>query len=265
MDAGTLSKAREWYQNYVRGFAGTDGKLGMLLQLKLEHSMRVAADSAEIARQLGWSEQETNTAEALGLYHDVGRYLQLQRYNTFLDSISINHGECGYEITRDNCSAMFGDDFETIATSIRYHNRREIPDGIPQPTLPFLKLIRDADKVDILFVVNDTIKSGRHEDNPEILLNIDIKGPLNPALLQEFQETRNCSYKNVKSLADMCLMRVSWLYSLTCLPSLRMVLDRNVMKEILGTLPQTPEIAALEKQADEYVRQRIRDGRLVIQ
>ena len=37
-----------------------------------------------------------------GLLHDIGRFEQLKRYNTFVDSKSIDHGLLGYEILKED-------------------------------------------------------------------------------------------------------------------------------------------------------------------
>lgn len=266
MNRDTLNQLETWYSAYTERYRNPDGNFGVLLQVKLDHSLRVAAICADIAAQLGWPAADVNLAGALGLYHDIGRYEQLRRFNTFHDAVSINHGECGYGVFSDPAlRSICGAEADLLATCVRYHNRREIPADIAGRTLDFLKLIRDADKIDILHVVNETIRTGRHEENPEILLNIDVNGPANPVLVREIRETRNCSYKNMKSLIDMCLMRVAWIYGFSYLPALSMVVQRDILKDIRQVLPKTPEIVELESLANAYIAEKMAEGRPVIQ
>ena len=41
-------------------------------------------------------------AELIGLLHDIGRFEQIKRYNTFIDKNSINHGQLGVKILFDD-------------------------------------------------------------------------------------------------------------------------------------------------------------------
>jgi len=198
-------------------------------------------------------------ADVVGMLHDAGRFPQFAKFRTFYDPSSLNHGECGYE-TALSCGALKScapADAAIILDGIRHHNCRRVPASLPGASLPFLKLVRDADKLDILYIVNDTIKRDRHKDYPEILLNIDLKGPPNPALIREIQETKTGSYQNVKTLADMGLMRLSWIYDVNYLPAFRRIRERRLLEDVYATLPDTAEVRAIISSASEFIAQKM--------
>lgn len=66
-------------------------------------------------------------AELIGLLHDIGRFEQIKRYNTFIDKNSINHGQLGVKILfDDNQIRRFIKDSkydDIIKTAILNHNR----------------------------------------------------------------------------------------------------------------------------------------------
>lgn len=261
MNLQTLQSARSWFDAFAAGHAGADGTLHPMLQLKLDHSRRVAEDCRAISAELGWPEDAQRTAETVGLLHDVGRFPQFAQYRTFFDPSSLNHGECGYDAVRvsgtlDPCGPS---EAATILDCIRYHNRRHIPDTLAAGSLPFLKLIRDTDKLDIILVVNDTIRHGRHKEHPEILLNINLEGPPNPALVKEITDTRTGSYEKVKTLADMNLMRLSWVYDMNYAPTFRRLAERRLMEDLYHALPDTPDIRAIIANARQRIGERLAD------
>ena len=247
MNTETSQGILAWFRTFTAGYAEDGGPLHPLLQLKLDHSRRVAGDSLAIAIELGWDEDAQRTAEIAGLLHDAGRFPQFARYRTFFDPSSLNHGECGYHtVTASGAlGACAAADAAAILDSIRYHNRRQIPGAVAEASLRFLRLVRDADKLDILFVVNDTILNNRHKEHPEILLNITLEGPPTPELVREIMETRSGSYENIKTLADMSLMRLSWIHDVNYVPTLRRIADRRLLDDACAALPKTPDIETI--------------------
>ena len=262
MTPQTFDGILSWFQAFTASHADNGGSaLHPLLQLKLDHSRRVAAECRDIASELGWSDSDRRIAEATGILHDTGRFPQFARHRTFSDSSSLNHGECGYStvlasVALDSCEPV---EAAILLDSVRHHNRRLIPDSIGPGSLPFLKLVRAADKLDILFVINDTLRRGRHKDYPEIMLNIEIDGPPTPELVREIRDTGSGRYENVKTLADMGLMRMSWVYDLNYIPSFRRIRDRRLLEDVYESLPDTPDIRAIIANAAQHMEKNLSD------
>ena len=58
--------------------------------------------STEIAIRENFTEEEVKIATLIGLLHDIARFKQYTEYQTFKDSISIDHGDVGIEILEEN-------------------------------------------------------------------------------------------------------------------------------------------------------------------
>ena len=73
---------------------------------KLDHIMRVAKISRELASSLGLTEEQIKLAELIGLLHDIGRFEQYRVFDKKISSIVLdtqvkfNHGEAGVEILK---------------------------------------------------------------------------------------------------------------------------------------------------------------------
>ena len=65
---------------------------------KQEHSIRVMEISKQIAEGLHLSQEEIEIATLIGLLHDIARFEQYTKYNTFIDLKSFDHGDYGAEI-----------------------------------------------------------------------------------------------------------------------------------------------------------------------
>ncbi len=148
---------REVFASYTRNYNSENPKIA----LKIAHTYRVAEFCEMIARSIGLTDDEAEFSWLSGMLHDVGRFEQVKRYNTFIDSESVDHAEFGADL-------LFGESrlIETytsdrslddmLETVIRQHNKFRIDESVTGKTLVFCNILRDADKVDILRVNIET-------------------------------------------------------------------------------------------------------------
>ncbi len=228
------------------------------MALKLAHSRRVAGEARHLATELAWDREDRNTAEALGWLHDTGRFSQMAEFGTFRDGQSVNHALRGHQVLGQagvlrNCSARRA---RQILDSVLHHNVLQIPDNLHPDSVSFVRLIRDADKLDIFHVFIDAIVNGRLAEHPEIAHGVDLNGPPSPEMIAELRARRVPSYRLIRSLNDWKLVQVSWVYDLYYFPACRRVLERRVVSTLCGLLPQTAEIAAGIASAQAYLEGR---------
>ena len=131
-----------------------------MIRHKTDHTFRVAGNCERIAVSLGMSSDLVSTAWFLGLLHDIGRFEQVRRYGTFVDSVSVDHAEFGADLLfregliRDYpIENLSGEWLSLLETAIRLHNKLALPEDQEARTKRFCELIRDADKADIFRVI----------------------------------------------------------------------------------------------------------------
>ena len=124
------------------------------LNRKYYHTYRVVNNCEDVAKSLNLSEEEIKLAKLIGLLHDIARFEQWERYQTFSDAKSIDHGNFGVEILQKNKfirNFIKEDSYDNIIIkAIKNHNKFKIEEGLNEKELLFTKIIRDADKIDIL-------------------------------------------------------------------------------------------------------------------
>lgn len=129
------------------------------ISYKYKHTYRVKAFCEMLAKELGLTQRETYIASLCGIFHDIARFEQDKRYDSFSDTSAFDHGDVGYEVFLN----LFADKLDIteeekmiIARSILYHNKIAIG-KCNENELLFCKLIRDADKLDILYAVANNV------------------------------------------------------------------------------------------------------------
>lgn len=120
---------------------------------KIGHSIRVMNISKEIATKIGLKQEEIEIATLIGLLHDIARFEQYTQFQTFNDLNSFDHGDYGVKILDKDIRKYIENDKydEIIKKAVKNHNKFEIEEGLTEKKLIFAKLIRDADKIDIIY------------------------------------------------------------------------------------------------------------------
>lgn len=143
-----IQKAIDVFEEYINQFDTKDDRI----KLKVIHTYEVCKMSVYISKDLGLSKEDVELASIIGLLHDIGRFEQLKRYNTFNDNESTDHANLGVQILKkDNLIRKFVQDDkydQIILKAIENHNKYKIEEGLSERELLHTKIIRDSDKTD---------------------------------------------------------------------------------------------------------------------
>ena len=203
-----LKKANEEFDKYVKNYNSEDKKIA----LKIEHIKRVSEISGIISENLNLDKENIELAKLIGLLHDIGRFEQIKQYNTFSDKDSIDHGKLGVEILfkqgkiRNFIESAKYD--EIIKKAILNHNRKEIEKGLNPKELLHSKIIRDADKIDILYIMT-------FEEKRTVFNKDDISDEkITDKIYEEFMQMKLLDYKKIQTNVDRVIAHFAYIYDL---------------------------------------------------
>ena len=244
--------------DYINSFREADGHFCKLLDEKINHIKRVTSNALFIAQNEGWSEEDCLIAELCGLYHDIGRFSQYKEFKTFSDPKSVNHGQRGFEVINDNklFDGIGLSDSKIILDAVHYHNALNIPGDLSEESKRFTNLTRDADKMDIFFMLTEAIKSNSLDSHQDLLWNLPIGEP-NPTIIDKLMNNSQALYSDIKSGTDVCLLQLCWLYGINYKSSFIKLKSRQTLELIDLILPQTPEIKACLQHINSFINDRI--------
>lgn len=243
-DDTSLINLKRWFSDYVKTFKTEDSGIRKSIVLKELHTQRVCAEIVNIGKQLELKNDALNLAEAIGLLHDVGRFEQYTVYGTFKDKKSVNHAELGVEILERfnvlkdvSCRSR-----DIIMRSVRYHNRISLPVEETPECLFYAKLIRDADKLDILKVVTEHYHSSSAEKVGAIELGFPDTAGVSEEVYSDLMNKRIVDMKNVRNLNDFKLLQVGWVFDINFRPTINSIKTRGYLDLIRNVLPNSKEI-----------------------
>jgi hypothetical protein len=253
----TLLKKR--FSTFCKSFYVSDAGYQKNISLKEEHTFHVCKNIVEIATCLSLNDEKILLAESIALFHDIGRFPQYARYKTFRDSLSVNHGLLGAEtlIKEKILHDMPSDEQEIIVKSVKFHNAFSISKTMTKEIVFFLKLIRDADKLDIWRVFLEYYESPDEIKASAVGLGL-------PDFPEYSEEVVSCIFRKkivllsmMKTLNDFKLLQLSWIFDLNFEPTFRLLCGRNYVNRLTSHLPQTAKIRSVAVFLHDYIKTKI--------
>ena len=242
------------FYNYIDGFKEKDGNYCKLLKEKVEHIKRVSSNALFIANNEKWSKEDCQIAELCGLYHDIGRFSQYQKYKTFSDSKSVNHGEQGFSIINEYhfFDILEEKEAESILDAVHYHNSLNLPESLSENSVRFTNLTRDADKIDIFFMLTEAIRTNSIYNHQDLLWNLPM-GEANPEIIKKLLNNTQALYSEIKSGTDVCLLQLCWLYGMNYKSSLLKIKENMTVELISSIIPKTLENQKCIEHINSYI------------
>ena len=248
-----IKKAREVFKSYVQKYNAENPRIA----LKIAHSYRVEELSKTIAENLNLDKEQIDLAELIGLLHDIGRFEQVKRYDTFEDRFSVNHAELGVEILKEN---NFLSEFckdkkyhKTIYTAISNHNKFKIEEGLNKEDLVQAKIIRDADKIDIFNVLGK-------ENFETIYKQKDITNDfISEKVLEDFLQGKQTERKYFKTNMDNWISDIGMIFDLNFNISFKILKEKDYINKMMDRT-KTKEMENIRKFVNDYIEDKIKNS-----
>jgi len=200
------------FDNHVYKYDMDDTKI----KLKYYHSYRVMQLCREIAESEKLNEEDTYLATVIGLLHDYARFEQWDKYKTFSDINSIDHGDLGVQLLFDR-SVGWGENskrLEHISSSCGFsHTSRKLyPYFIQSGTLtPGTYFDGLAVRVPLYKYDGDLTSVGWYWVEDSIVLTIDTHKALNKDIvLPNYMNNRRVE---VLDKTDSCVCNQTYIFN----------------------------------------------------
>ena len=248
---------RDWFNRYVSRYYGQNPAYDRNFKLKEDHSLRVCDNTFEI---ISGDEVETDSvylAEVCALFHDIGRFEQLRKFGTFNDKLSVNHAHLGSEILESEAILLRLSEPERdiIIRAVRDHNLQNLPGDYDNPEVFFqCRLLRDADKLDILNVLSRHYTSFLSGSDSVLDLNLPDEAVFSPGVIEDIFNSKSVDFRKLRTLNDFKLAQLSWVFDLNFPRSLQLLKERAYLTAIISTLPENSVTAGVFNHINNYLQ-----------
>lgn len=249
-----FDKARQSFEHYLDGYDRTDDKIN----LKIIHTYGVVDYAKELSHRMQLSQEETDLAKIIALLHDIGRFEQLKRFNSFQPD-TMDHASYGVEILfGEGMIRQFIEDpvsDSIIREAIAQHSLYQLRNISDPRTLLHAQMIRDADKLD-----NCRVKL---EESIETLLGVSAievgQTKITPAVANAFFRNE-CILSSARvTKMDYWVSYIAYFYDINFSESLSIIEENNFVSRIICRIPYTNSKTAatmdkMEHCMNEYIK-----------
>ena len=203
----------EIFMEYVRSFDVSCKSINR----KINHSLRVSEICKKIAISLNLNDELIEVAAFIGLVHDIGRFKQWEIYHKYYD---------------------------IILNAIKCHNEYILDCELDENSLIMSKILRDADKIDILYMIVNG--------------DVEIEKPsfdITQEVISEFLQKKCIKNKYLNTDSDKILLRFALVFDLNYSFSLNYILNNNYLKLIYKRLENKKVIKPYYEFAQKYLEE----------
>ena len=245
MTRSDIDRLSEWFTtfcaSYIHGAEDDDRRNYLLKEV---HTYKVREAALTIATDQGCDATTILLAEAIGLLHDVGRFPQYRQFRTFKDADSVNHAARSVRVIVEEkiLADIPREEQRLIIRSIALHNVYRVPEFLEEREDFFLRLIRDADKLDIWRVFLEYYALPEEERASAVGLGFPDHPVCSPEILDAITEGEMINLINVKTLNDFKLLQLSWIFDLNFGTTRRLFRERGYLEAFAAALPTGEEV-----------------------
>lgn len=232
---------REFEEFVYNNFDFNEGAI----RRKYYHSKRVSTISKKIAENLSWPLEDVKLATQIGLLHDIGRFDEWTTYKCF--NKNMDHGSYGaYLLNKEENALRFNikeSEKQKLLDAIYYHNKLKLPASLKDNK--FCKLIRDADKLDIIYQLSQ--REIVMENNTNVI---------SKEVFKEFNKGVTITNKYVKTYADKVLSILALVYDINYAYTFKLLKDFNYINKIYDSLENKEFYKDYFDKINKYIEKR---------
>lgn len=251
-----ITEKFEWY---YKSFSELGPEHIKNFEIKHDHSYRVADLCKSLSAKLEWTDEEKDVAYICGLLHDIGRFQQLIDYGTFNDSQSVDHAAYSLEVLeKENfLDELTAEQSQMVLTAIKYHNKRQLPKDLNEEDRKYAKLLRDADKLDILKVITDYYTNPREVPNHTLTWEMPNGSAVSATVARQVKAQKQVAKEDVVNVLDIKAMQLSWVFDMNFKPSFQLLMEKRFLEKIYGTMPKSDTVIEIYRVIKVYAQNKL--------
>ena len=235
----SYERAREVFEKYLDGYDRDEDKI----RLKIVHTYGVVNCMNAITGRMGLSEEDRQLAAVIALLHDIGRFEQLRRFNSF-EPTTMDHAAYGVQVLfEEGMIRRFVEEpkWDTvIRNAIAWHSAFAIEGIMDERMLLHARLIRDADKLD-----NCRVKL---EEALQTMLGTSEEEVGSTSLSDSVYHTvmnRSCILLgDRKTKADYWASYIAYFFDIYFPETMQMILEQNFIHRIIHRIQYSNPVTA---------------------
>ena len=225
-------------KEYLKPFLSNQYKDDNYVLRNIIHAEKVVENILILADSLELSESEKNTAEVVALFHDIGRFWILLQEQSERQKYDHAQASVQYLITNHTFNSLDESVKENLIEVIQNHHLPETQKKDNSAVYFFMRLLRDADKLDLWRVTTDNLLNSKKRSLLARELELNDKLVVTESFCQNILEGGIARKNEIITFSDYLLYQMSWVFDLNFKKSFQLLNQRQYMRYYYDALPK---------------------------
>lgn len=237
----TLELFREEYNQILNAVKTDSFEMQQTFEQQRLHSEKVVENILLLGQSLDMEDGEMRMAELLGLFHDIARFSEFSQSPYFGEiARTEHHAERGAELIAQlpPFKELEAAKQEILQKVILYHNKRELPKRENEFVIYYLKLLRDADKLDALRMTSEFLTYRDIRVSPADRLNLSKRPTINEQICKAIMNDLMPQKEDIVTFNDYVLLQLAWVFELTYRKTYQILNQKQYVKRLYDALPK---------------------------
>lgn len=256
-----FKKFEEIFEEYTNRYVNREGMdEGRRINLtnKKIHSYHVRDNILEIAKSENLK-LDMFLVEFIGLFHDIGRFYQYEKYETFNDANSENHAKLSIKVLEDEGILKLIDyeDRPYVVDAILMHNLQDLPRLEDKKMYLYAALLRDADKLDGFRSIsvyereNKNLAYFKNKSDEPIISDRVYEGIMNKKSVYKYDLT---------TVLESQIVSLGYITSdINFKSTLRLIKENDYTRKMFEKMQDTDRSREIYNFVNEYIDRRLAD------
>jgi HD superfamily phosphodiesterase len=228
-------------QAYMNQFNSENELIKQNFDLKRTHIQHVAAYAEQIAEATLPTPVLCHLAVTAAWLHDIGRFEQLLSQQTYTDTTELDHGVFGVQVLEsNNWLQNLPESFRHVINfSVENHNKFSITATTDSVATEVCKIIRDADKLDIIEQTIQEFGTKNRKRNNLFSLGLKDSPAISPEVSKRLEQKKLIAKSELQTVTDFKLMIMQFALDLNFKKSFIILNNKQLMKFLFEVLPKS--------------------------
>ncbi len=260
MDKRDFKVFEEIFEKYVDKFIkkaqGDEARILNFTNKKI-HSYHVRDNILRIAKEENLK-VDFFIVEFIGLFHDIGRFYQYDKYETFNDANSCDHAKLSIKVLEDEgiINLIDYEDRPYVIDSILMHNYKDLPKITDKKMYIYSTLLRDADKLDGFRSIsvyereNKNLAYFKNKSNEPIISDYVYDNIINKKSVYKY---------DLKTILESQIVSLGYITSdVIYNTTLKIIRENEYTKKMFSKMQDTPRSREIYDFVNNYIESRLK-------
>ncbi len=238
-----LIECRRSFEDYFKSLIADSAENQHKIEDIRTHSKHVAANALILAKFVLQTDEERNLAEVAALFHDAGKAALIVQGTESPTNIQRNHASVSASLVQEMkfFAKLPADVQTTLVRAIENHNKLKINKLDNEQQLLFARLLRDADKLDIL---DSAYRYFKEKFGVQPLMSYDLinNAEVSEKIIKTILSGKTAAVEDMKTLNDFKLLLISMSFDINFKYTFRIISEKQYIQKIYETLPKRDQI-----------------------